>query len=331
MWRAAKVGFLFVLLSAIAAQAQELFPLNEPASTMPKGVLGVRLFTENFTEVTRTRSLYAARFMYGITPRLTVLTNLSISNHHANTLPPDLITHAHGSNGQTTYYTHAIKRGVKYPFLFNGFHVLAKYRFLSIDGKNQHFRMAAVAEASSVHVAHDEAEPNLVDDTGGYGGGFIATWLKNRFAASFTYGFIRPNSYFEIQKDKDVVGNPDLPTRIYYGNGSKFNLSLGYLFYPKRYNSYKDPNWNVYLEFIGKQYDAATVIQRGTEITTRAVALTGNTYWEIHPGIQRIVNSNFRVDVTAGFSLFSQSYVHFTPVWMFAVQRYFYPTGKKKV
>jgi hypothetical protein len=315
----------FLLLgwaTILSVSAQELYPLNEPASTMPRGVLGIRVSADQFKEVARTRSLYALRFMYGVTPRLTVLTNLTMSNHHNRLLPEDLITHTHLSNGQTNYFTHNIQRGVKYPFLFNGVHVLAKYRFLSIDGKNEHLRMAWVGEWSSVRVAHDEAEPNLVDDTGGYGTGIIATWLKNRFAASFTYGIIRPNKYFE--KQPDYTGGPDLPTTIFYGNGSKFNLSLGYLIYPKKYTSYEDPNWNLYVEFQGKRYGAATVIQNGTAIGTDALALVGGYYWEVHPGIQRIVNSNFRMDLTVGFSLINRSYVQFTPVWMFAVQRYFY-------
>jgi hypothetical protein len=321
MWRASKLitGFFSVILTM--AVGQELYPLNEPASTMPKGVLGVRISTETFKEVDRMRALHGLRFMYGLTPRLTVLTNLTISNHHDRKLPEDLISHVHVGN-QTNYFTHNIKRGVKYPFLFNGVHVLAKYRFLTIDRKNEHFRMALVGEWSGVKTAHDEAEPNLVDDTGGVGGGFIATYLKNKFAVSFTYGFIKPNSYFE--KQTDFSGGPDLPTDIQYGNGQKFNLSLGYLVYPKQYTGYDNPNWNVYLELMGKQYDAATVIQNGTDISTKAIALVENTYWEIHPGIQRIVNSNFRMDLTVGFSFLGRSYVHFTPVWMFGVQRYFY-------
>jgi hypothetical protein len=313
------LGFLFLI--SLQAVSQELYPLNEPASTVPKGVLGVRVFTENFKEISRTRSMHALRFMYGVTPRLTILTNATISNHHSRKLPSDLITHTHVGN-QTNYYTHNIKRGVEYPYLFNGVHVLAKYRFLSIDKKNEHFRMAALAEWSSVNVAHDEAEPNLMDDTGGYGGGFIATWLKKRFAASFTYGFIKPKSYYE--KQTDFTGGPDLPTRIYYGDASKFNLSLGYLLYPKHYTGYDNPNWNIYLEFLGKRYGAATVIQNGAAISSRAIALADGYYWEVHPGIQRIVNSNFRMDLTVGLSLLSRSYVRFTPVWMFAVQRYFY-------
>lgn len=320
------VGFRWLCLIVLvisASHAQELYPLNEPASTMPKGVLGVRLSTDRFQEVSRTRSLYALRFMYGVTPRLTVLTNLTVSNHHDRQLPEDLLTHTHLPNGQTQYFAHNIQRGVKYPYLFNGVHVLAKYRFLSIDGKNEHFRMALVGEWSGVKTAHDEAEPNLLDDTGGYGGGFIATWLKNRFAASFTYGIIRPNSYFE--KQADYSGGPDLPTTIDYGNASKFNLSLGYLFYPKHYTGYDNPNWNFYVEFQGKQYEGAKVVQNGVAISTdNSIALNSGYYWEVHPSIQRIVNSNFRMDLSVGFSLMSRSYVQFTPVWMFAVQRYFY-------
>jgi hypothetical protein len=315
---------LTLLLGSIQwTLAQELYPLNEPASTMPKGVLGLRTSVESFKEVSRARNLFALRLMYGVTPRLTVLTNLTMSNHHSRKLPTDLITHTHTGN-QTNYSTNNIVRGKPYPYLFNGVHVLAKYRFLTIDGQNKHFRMAAVAELSSVHVAHDEAEPNLMDDTGGYGAGFIATWLKKKFAASFTYGFIRPNSYYE--KQTDFTGGPALPTRIYYGDASKFNLSLGYLLYPKHYTGYDNPNWNVYLEFLGKRYDAAKVIQKGTYIEPKAIALKNGYYWEVHPGIQRIVNSNFRMDLTVGLSFLSRSYVRFTPVWMFGVQRYFYRT-----
>jgi len=175
-------------------------------------------------------------------------------------------------------------------------------------------------------VAHDEAEPNLMDDTGGYGFGVISTWLRNRFAASITTGFMKPNSYSETQPD--FTGGPDLPTKIYYGNAIKYNLSFGYRLYPKKYENYEQVNWNLYVEFNGKTYEAAKVIQNDTEITTRTVALRSGSYMEICPGIQRIVNANTRMEFSYAFSLIGNSYVHFTPVWTLAVQRYFY--RKKK-
>jgi hypothetical protein len=316
----ATLVFVFVLLVQVS-NGQELYPLSEPASSVPKGVLGIRVFSQNFKEVNTARSLNVVRIMYGLTPRLSVMATGSFSNHHSRKLPADLITHSHVGN-QTIYFTHNILRGVKYPTLFNGLHLFAKYRFLSLDKKNEHFRMGLYGEWSNVNKAHDEAEPNLMDDTAGYGGGMIATWLKNRFAASASYGLVRPDSYSETQPD--FTGGPDLPTRIYYGNAIKYSVSFGYRLFPKKYTDYNQPNWNLYLEFIGTRYDAARVIQNGTEITTRALALTDGKYLEIHPGIQRIVNSNLRIEGSVGFSALGRSYVHFPPIWTIAVQRYFY-------
>lgn len=128
-----------------------------------------------------------------------------------------------------------------------------------------------------------------------------------------------------------VTGGPDLPTKIYYSNAIKYNLSIGYRLYPKKYEEgYEQVNWNVYVEFVGKTYDDATVIQNGTEIKARTSALKGGSYVEIYPGIQRIINSNTRVEFCYGFNLVGYSYTHFTPVWTLAVQRYFYNTSKKK-
>jgi hypothetical protein len=265
--------------------------------------------------------------MYGLTPRLSFTVTGSVSNHHDTKLPPDLINHTHSGN-QTNYYTQSVKKGVDYPYLFNGIHLFAKYRVLSIDGKNEHFRIAGYGEWSNVGVAHDEAEPRLMDDTGGYGFGVIATLLKNRFAASITYGFIKPNPYFETQPD--FTGGPDLPTTIYYGKALTYNLSFGYRLAPAHYTDYDQPNWNLYVEFIGKTYDAATVIQNGVEIETKSVALTGGNYIEIHPGIQRIVKSNLRIEFSVGYSIIGFSYVHFTPVWSLGLQRYFYRVKKSK-
>lgn len=324
----AKLSFsLVMILLSIRCHGQELYILNEPASSVPRGVLGFRAFSQTYKEYPTSRSLYALTAMYGATSKLSVMATASISNHHDRKLPKDLINHTHVGN-QTNYYTAAIRRGVHYPYLFNGIYLFAKYRFLSKDGQNKHFRLAAYADWSNVGVAHDEAEPNLVDDTGGYGLGFISTWLKNRFAVSVTTGCIRPNPYFETQPD--FTGGPDLPTKIFYGNAIKYNLSFGYRLSPRKYEGYEQVNWNLYVELIGKTYQAATVIQNGTNIRAKTSALKKGSYVEIYPGIQRIVNSNTRIEFCYGFDLVAYSYVHFTPMWTLAVQRYFYPTGKKK-
>ena len=271
---------ILILLVTVSTRAQELYILNEPASSVPKGVVGVRMFTQNYREYNTNRGLHALRLMYGATAKLSVLATASISNHHNRKLPKDLINHTHTGN-QTNYYTQPIKRGVRYPYLFNGIHIFAKYRFLTHDDRNRHLRLAAYGEWSNVAVAHDEAEPNLMDDTGGYGFGIISTWLKDRFAVSLTTGYIKPDPYFEMQPD--ITGGPDLPTEIRYGDAVRYNLSLGYRLFPKKYEDYRQVNWNVYVEFIGKTYDAASVIQNGTDIQGMTGALQNGTYIEIYP------------------------------------------------
>lgn len=307
------------------ALAQELYPQKESASSVPKGVVGVKMYSQVYKEFSVTRSLDVLRLMYGVTSKLSVYVSGSISNHHDDVLPVDLINHTH-TGGTTNYYTQDIQRGVKYPYLFNGIDVFAKYRFLSLDQKYKHFRMAAYGEWSNVKGAHDETEPNLIDDTGGYGFGLITTWLKNRFAVSTTVGYIHPNSYSEDQPD--LTGGPDLPTTIFYGDAINYSVSFGYRLSPKVYATYDQVNWNVYVEFIGKMYQEARVIQAETELEVEAVSLKRGAYLEIHPALQRIVNSNLRIEVSMGVSGLGNSYVHFRPLWTFGIQRYFYKREK---
>lgn len=307
---------------------QELFILNEPASSVPKGVVGVRIYSHHYKEFSTTRNMGAIRLMFGATSKLSIMATASMSNHHSRKLPKDLVNHTHVGN-QTNYFTQSIKRGVDYPYLFTGINVFAKYRFLSIDERYKHFRMAAYGEWSASKVAHDEAEPNLTDDNGGYGFGMISTWLKNRLALSLTTGFIKPNSYSETQPD--FTGGPDLPTTIEYGNAIKYNFSLGYRLSPKKYEAYEQVNWNIYVEITGKSYGAARVIQNGTELKTRTAALRSGTYVEISPGLQRIINSNTRVEFCYTFSLIGTSFAHFPTAWTLGVQRYFYGKPKGKI
>ncbi|HXS36988.1 MAG TPA: hypothetical protein VN721_09820 [Flavipsychrobacter sp.] len=314
---------IFIFL-ALPSGSQELFPLMEPASTMPKHTLGIRLMNESYEEVgNQFRTQFALRAMYGITPRLSVYFTGDASNHHNRTLPPDFPTH------------NTPQVGVHHPFLFNGYNIYAKYRFLSIDGENSHFRAALYGEWSNLNVAHDEAEPTLLDDTKGYGGGLITTYLKKRFAISFTGGFIIPSEY--NGGVTDPAGLPEIPAKVDYGNAINYDLSIGYLLFPRKYKNYTQTNWNLYLEFLGKSYDAAKVYFSNymysipfyaVPIALVPVLQAGN-YIEVHPGLQCIINSNFRADLSVGFPLLNKSFVHYYPVYTIGIQRYFYFNKKK--
>lgn len=317
--------FVIIVFSSLTAKGQELFPHNEPASNVPKGAIGIRPFFKTYPEVNVMRQMYALKIMYGLLPKLTVMGTVSITNHHGRDLPPNLVSHTHTGN-QTTYSTGNFERGVKYPYLFSGVNLYAKYRFLTFDGRNQHFRMALYADWSNVGVAHDESEPTLMDDTKGYGGGLIATYLKNHFAASLTGGFIVPKFYNGFSPDS---GGP-APTRIEYGRAAIYNLSFGYLVYPQKYSDYNQTNISLYLEFIGKSFEAARVTQYGFKsVPIQTPILDKGNYVEIHPSVQVIFNSNLRFDLSVGFPLINRSYARFYPVYNIGIQRYFFPGSKK--
>lgn len=314
---------LFLLLSSFLSTkitAQELFPHNEIASSVPKNVLGVRLFGESYDEFGTQRNMAAMRFMYGVTSRLSVSATPTLSNHHSGNLPLGLVTHTHNNN-DTIYQTGTFARGIHYDYRFNGVHFLAKYRVITKDGDHEHFRVAVYGEGSLNNSAHDESEPNLMDDTKGYGGGVLVTYLKNHFAVSFNSGFVIPGTYTETTPD--FYGG-EQTTSLTYGKALNYNLSLGYLIYPFHYKKYSDTNINVYLEFMGKSYDQARVVQNNTEIEPKTDLLLSGNYVEMHPGIQFIIDSNLRIDFTVGFPVINKSFARFYPIYMLGVQRYFY-------
>jgi len=319
---------LSFFLCSSAATAQELFPLTEPASSIPKGVFGFRSIVQLYQERTVTREMLAERIMYGVTSKLSVEVTVAGSNHHDTILPNNLLTHTHASNGAPISSATTPTRGIPYPFLFAGFNFYSKYRILSLDGEKSHFRLAVFGDYSTVKTAHDEAEPGLMSDDGGWEAGLIATKLIDRWAVSLTTGYIQPVfSFYEVQSQ---YVSPPQTTQIWYGRAVEYDLSIGYRIFPKKYtNDYSEANFNAYVEFIGKTYDSATVKYDGAIAAIKTGLLQRGTYIEMHPGIQWIVNSNTRFEISVGYPVLNQSFVHFYPVYTVAFQRYFYFVKKQ--
>lgn len=311
------------MLCSVNGYAQELYPLSEPASTVPKGALGVRLFSETYHEVNQVRNMSALRLMYGLTPRLSVYATALASNHHGLKLPVEFPFH------------NTPERGARYPYRFNGGHLYAKYRFLSLDGQNSHFRMTAYAEASLVKSTHHETEPDLaMGDNTGAGGGMIATYLKDKFSVSLTAGAIFPKTYEGVSPDP-IEQLPDMPVKVRYGKALCYSLSFGYLLLPRRYSSYNQTNINLYLELHGKAFDAANVTLfygQPNEYVLEPVrypsALQKGYFLDISPGIQAIIRSNLRIDFSVTFSSLGISFAQLYPVYNIGIQRYFF-FGKK--
>jgi len=310
---------IILLIPSFSASAQELFPLSEPASTIPKNTLGIRVFSETYKEVRQWRNESALRLMYGAGARFSIYLTALASNHHGNKMPEEFPFH------------NTPERGKYYPYKFNGFHLYGKYRFLSKDGQNAHFRMAAYAEGAYVKTTHHETEPDLeMGDNSGIGFGLITTGLKNRFAVSLTTGIILPATYLGESPDP-IPSLPDIPIRVTYGKALIYSLSFGYLLLPRKYKNYKQGNLNLYLEFRGKAYDAAKVDLFVGEPNEYYVinaqyppALQRSWFVDVSPGLQYIIGSNLRIDFSTTFRCLGFSYARLYPVYTIGIQRYFY-------
>lgn len=315
-FRPALLCLLFIASILTSSQGQELYPIAEPASTVPKGVFGVKLMSETFHEVRLVRNQFSLRLMYGVTPKLTVWVQPMVSNHHGKQLPRDILTHRHvGPN--TIFYTQLKNYGSDYSYTLSGIHLYAKYRFLTLDANDQHFRMAFYTEATPVgSTAHDEAEPHLQGDNRGFGAGVIATYLKSRTAVSFTGGFVKAFDY----RETDTALN----FHLQYGDAFAYSLSFGYLLYPRKYEGYHHRNYNIYVELMGKSFGAAQLSSNGESIQPESEPFQGGNYLDIYFGIQQIMRSNDRLELSVGFDLLNQSYRHFYPVINVGFQHYFY-------
>jgi len=316
-----------LLCCACGGYTQELFPSAEPASNVPKGALGVRIFSAGYKEANIFRSLSGIRLMYGATSRFSVYATVTFANYHSKSLPFDFISHH--SSGPQNDTAGTLQQGVVYPYVFNSAHAYAKYRFYTSDGVHTHMRLAAYAEGSYVAVPSHTAEPDLLVHTSGWGAGLIATYLRHHFAASLTLGYLMPMSYKGNTYDK--YGGV-YPTTIRYGNAANYSLSFGYLLYPQNYKSYKQVNWNLYCEFSGRLYEGASVTERFGPFAGAVVynvpintpALKAGGYADVIPGIQCIINSTYRIEASVAMPLVSSTYGHLYPFYTLGMQRYFY-------
>ncbi|HVD98244.1 MAG TPA: hypothetical protein VNB90_08555 [Cytophagaceae bacterium] len=265
----------------------------------------------------RSKYYFGFRLMYGLTKNLTVMTTIGASNHHFQSIPP---------NGFVNYITNHHQKGYPVPkFLPEGINVYAKYRLINFDGEQRHLRIAAYAEATKGFLAHTEGESNLMTDNTGYGGGLIFTRLYKRFAASVTWGFIKSAPYKQSDHFTSIIFKS--------GDVQMYNVSFGYRLYPKKYDSYKDVNVNLYAEFINRTYGAAKITYDGLpynyDYLKGTVQYTynsflANKYSELRSSVQFIFNSNSRLDIGVAVPVYHRSYLYDYPLVYINVQKYLF-------
>ena len=293
--------------------AQELFPSTEQATTLPKKTISPRLSYQHYQEpLGRSKNWVGLRLMYGLTKTLTVIGTVSISNHHVKTYPGNLFEY---------FKNHHKKIYPAFPYLAEGVHLYAKQRIFKKDGPKKHFRISLYGEASKVFAVHDNAEPNLMGDNSGIGAGIILTKLSDRFAISFTGGFIHAFKY------KDSI------VSFESGDAMNFTLSAGYRIYPKKYIGYDDLNINVYIELFEKNYGAAKIKNRNVDFVNERFlpddpytynSLIANNYLEMRPAIQFILSSDLRFDLGMAVPLYKKSYLYYTPMLFINIQKYIF-------
>lgn len=303
------IGFLLLLMS-FSGMSQELFIHNEPASVLPKSSLAFRSIHQFYKEDGLLRSRQALRVTRGMTAKWELGIEAGLSNHNHPNLVSELyddgdLDHDHDHGGDNVNVEHI------HPTSFTGFTLYSQYRFFTDDGPNQHLRAAVYGILSTNRTTHNYAEPNLYHRNAGLSSGLILTWLKKRFAASGRLGGIVPFGFSPKENNRYFRS----------GNALGYSLSLGYLAYPRKYQSYKQVNINFYLELMGKAFQQARIRDEIRWYPALAEDETSpGGYLDINPGVQFILDSRFRIDISTGFPLISRSMAMDYPQFHLALQ-----------
>jgi hypothetical protein len=233
--------FIVFILASLTTMAQELYVFTEPASNMAAKSIGLRLNNYIMPETYTSKTNYhlIPEIMVGVSKRLMVHGDVFFSNRNK----------ALSAEGGSVY---------------------AKYRFLSHDDVQKHFRMAAYSRYSFNNSDIHQEEINLYGHNTGYELGIIATQLLHKVAISTGLSFLK------------ALDNGSGNKYPYSGSTKAINytLSVGKLLLPKEYKDYKQTNVNLMLEFLN-QYNPGPK----------------RYYIDVAPSVQFIVNSVARIDL----------------------------------
>jgi hypothetical protein len=230
-----------VLLSLVA-RSQELFSVTEPASNSAAGSIGFRVDNTVMNEINTSKINYhlIPAITLGISKSFMVSANIFFSNR-------DDVFRSEGGS------------------------IYAKYRFLSNDMIQKHFRMAGYGRISYNNSDIHQEEINMNGHNTGVEFGIVATQLLRKVALSSSVSFLK------------AADNGSNNKFVYGATNSKainYTFSVGKLMLPREYRNYRQTNFNVMLEFLSQ-------VNPGS----------GRYYADIAPSIQMIFNSQSRLDI----------------------------------
>lgn len=233
----------FIILSfiSISCRAQELYSATEPASNRAAGSIGFRVDNLIMNEINSSKINYhlIPEIMIGVSKKLTIHGNVFFSNRNKT-------------------------------FSGEGGSLYAKYRFLSNDAVQRHFRMAAFGRISRNKSDIHQEEININGHNSGFEAGVVATQLLRKVALSSSVSF---------GKASDNGNNYKFPYDSKNSRAINYTFSIGKLMLPKEYTDYKQTNINLMLELL-----------------SQVNAGSGRYYMDIAPSVQMILNSQSRVD-----------------------------------
>ena len=250
--------FLFFLILVIIfndSYSQELYINSEPASLIPKGTKVVRLSYSNII-IDESNSLgdVANAFLmtpslaYGLSKKIMISTSFQFANRPYE---QDLVPN----------------------FVFNGFKFYSKQRIYTTDKQKNHTRLSSFLKYSFHKDNFMKSNIDLDLQDKGFELGLIGTQLIKKLAISITSAYIRAN---DINDDSNNLIS--LST-------FKNSLSAGYLLLPRKYKSYKQTNFNLYLEYLTN-----TIMNKTFPVRYNRFSST------LAPGLQFVILSRSRLD-----------------------------------
>ena len=253
---------LFLLIHTYILSAQELYINSEPASLIPKGTKVVRLTNSNIF-------LDGSNIMGSIGNAFIVTPSLSYGISKKIML-----------SGSIQFANKPYEQDMTPNFGLNGFKIYSKQRILSTDKQKYHTRLSSFIKYSyhEDKFMKDNIDIDLQDT--GFELGLIGTQLINKLAISITTAITRISNI-----DEKLTQGSTVKWQTTNLNTFKNSISAGYLLFPRKYNSHKQTNFNLYVEYLTN-----TILNEDFPVRYDKFRST------FAPGIQFIIMSRSRLD-----------------------------------
>ena len=165
-------------------------------------------------------------------------------------------------------------------FGLNGFKLYSKQRILTTDKQKYHTRLSSFIQYSyhEDKFMKDNLDLGLQDT--GFELGLIGTQLINKLAISITSGITRISNI-----DEKFTQGSTVKWQKTNLNTFKNSISAGYLLFPRKYKSYRQTNFNLYVEYLTN-----TILNKEFPVRYDKFRST------FAPGIQFILLSRSRLD-----------------------------------